>query len=53
VLGITDVNYVLSGRSLAIVDSPLKILKSSKKSWRALIWGFDFGWRSGSPLQFS
>jgi hypothetical protein len=23
VLGITDVNYVVSGRSLAIVDSPL------------------------------
>jgi hypothetical protein len=24
VLGITEVNYVVSGRSLAIVDSPLK-----------------------------
>ena len=23
VLGITDVNYVVSGRSLAIIDSPL------------------------------
>jgi len=23
VLGITDVNYVVSGRSLAVVDSPL------------------------------
>jgi hypothetical protein len=23
VLGITDVNYLLSGRSLAVVDSPL------------------------------
>jgi hypothetical protein len=23
VLGITDVNYVVSGRSLAVIDSPL------------------------------
>ena len=29
VLGITDVNYVVSGRSLAIVDSPLEVSASS------------------------
>jgi hypothetical protein len=28
VLGITDVNYVISGKSLAIVDSPLDSAKS-------------------------
>jgi hypothetical protein len=28
VLGITDVNYVVSGKSLAIVDSPLDNSKS-------------------------
>jgi hypothetical protein len=29
VLGITDVNYLVSGRSLAIVDSPLGVSGSS------------------------
>jgi hypothetical protein len=29
VLGITDVNYLVSGRSLAVVDSPLAALASS------------------------
>jgi hypothetical protein len=28
VLGITDVNYVVSGKSLAIVDSPLDSSKA-------------------------
>jgi hypothetical protein len=32
VLGITDVNYLVSGKSLAIVDSPLDGLSASGKT---------------------
>jgi hypothetical protein len=31
-LGITDVNYLVSGKSLAIVDAPLDGSTSSEKS---------------------